>query len=147
VADPAYLLDAGVVIRWFIHQGGWQHACEVRQQFFAGTVALETVDSVRVEAAHVLRVKGLEPGRLSRQEYLDAVRACDDAGVIVHVSDVGALERAAALAADRSLRIFDALVVDRAIERNLTLLTTDRRLVHAVADMLPTELLRGLDGR
>ena len=98
MADPAYLLDAGVVIRWFIRQGDWQHALEVRQQFIAGVVALETVDSVRVEAAHVLRVKGLESGRLARDEYLDAVRACDDVGVALHITDADALERAAALA-------------------------------------------------
>lgn len=141
------MLDAGVVVRWFIPQGGWQHAREVRRRFLSGLVALETVDSVRVEAAHVLRVKGFDQGRLTRDEYLNAVRACDDVGVVVHVSDVHALERAAALAADRSLRVFDALVTDRAIERNLTLLTSDRRLVRAVADLLPTELLREVDGR
>lgn len=141
-----YLLDTGVFHRWFGRQVGWEHARDLRADYLAGTVALETVDSVRIELAHVLRTKGLLLGRLSGAQYVDAVRVVDDLGIAIHATDVEALARAAALAADRSLRLFDAVLVDRALVEGLPLLTGDGRLVRAVEGLLSTELLRGLDG-
>ena len=105
---------------------------------------LEAPDLARVELAHALRNKGLRPGLLTRGQYLTAVRAVDDLAVLVHGTDADALERAGALAADRDLRFFDALVVDRALQRGLVLLTSDARLVRAVEGLVSTELLRGI---
>lgn len=139
-----YLVDAGVFVRWSLEQVGFEHVLEVQQAFLDGGVALETVDMVRIELAHVLRTKGLLEKHLDRDEYLTAVRAIDDLGITVHTTDVDALERAAALAAERMLRIFDALVVDRALERGITLLTSDAKLCRAVDGFLSTELLRGI---
>lgn len=139
-----YLVDTGVFLRWFVPQVGFEHARRLRRAFVAGDVALETVDCVRFELANVLRTKGLLPRRLTRVEYLAAVRTVDDFGVVVHATDVEALERAAAYAADWNLRFFDAMVVDTAVRRDLTLLTTDVKLSNAVGDRLSTELLRGL---
>lgn len=139
-----YLVDTGVFARWSLEQVGFQHALEVQSAFLGGEVALETVDMVRIELANVLRKKGLLEKHLDRDEYLTAVRAIDDLGITVHSTDVDALERAAALAADRMLRLFDALVVDRALERGLTLLTSDARLCRSVDRYLSTELLRGI---
>ncbi len=137
-----YAVDTGVFLRWFVPQPGWKHAREVRDAFLADTVALSAVATVRVELAHVLRNKGLLPGLLDRPRYLSAVRAIDDLGVVVSDVDVDTVERAADLAARRMLRVFDALVVDHALQRGVTLLTTDAKLVRAVDDLLSTELLR-----
>lgn len=145
VADAAYVVDTGVFLRWFVKQVGWEHAREVRSDFVAGAVHLEAPDSVRVELAHALRTQGLLRGRLDRDQFLAAVRSLDDLGVTVHATDVDALELSAALAADRQLRVFDALVAHRAIHRGLTLLTSDARLCRAVDGLLSTELLRGVD--
>jgi predicted nucleic acid-binding protein len=83
-------------------------------------------------------------GRLERDEYLAAVRSLDDLGFIIHKTDVDALERAAALAADHNLRFFDALMIDRALERGMPLLTSDSKLCRAVAGFAQTELLKGI---
>lgn len=138
-----YVVDTGVFVRWFLRQVGSEHAREVRAAFLSGEVGLETVDSVRVELAHVLRTQGLLTGQLDRTTYLIDVRALDDLGVVMHGIDVDALEAAAALAADRNLRLFDALVVRQALAADLPLLTSDAKLVRAVGGLLSTELLRG----
>lgn len=140
----AYLVDTGVFARWSLEEVGYEHALEIQQAFLAGEVTLETVDTVRVELAHVLRKKGLLDGRLDREEYLTAVRAIDDLGVIVHLTDVNALERAAGLVADRMLGVFDAIVVDRALQRGIPLLTSDAHLCRAVGGLVSTELLHGI---
>ena len=141
-----YVVDTGVLVRWFLPQAGWEHAEEVRDQFLRGDVALSTVSSCLVEMAHVLRTKGLLTGKLDRSRYVGASRAVDDVGVVVHDTDADARERAAGLAADRGLRFFDALVVDRAVREGVPLLTTDAKLCRAVAGVLSTELLRGVGG-
>lgn len=145
MVDASYVVDSGVFLRWFVEQVGWQHAREVRSEFLAGRIHLEAPDSVRAELAHALRTQGLLRGRLDRAQFLGAVRSIDDLGVIVHATDADALELAAALAADRQLRIFDALMVHRAIDRDLPLLTSDARLCRAVDGVVSTELLRGVD--
>lgn len=140
----SYAVDSGVFLRWFVPQIGFEHARLVRADFLAGSVMLETVDNVRVEVAQALRVKGLLSGLLDRDQYQGAVRSIDDLGVIVHPTDVDALDRSAGLSADWNISFFDALVVDRAMQRGLPLLTSDRKLCNAVGDRLSTELLRGL---
>lgn len=99
--DEAYLVDTAVFVRWVLEQVGFQHALEIQEAFLAGQVVLETVDIVRIELAHVLRKKGLLERRLGRAEYLTAVRTIDDLGIVVHVTDVDALERAADRCRDR----------------------------------------------
>lgn len=139
----AYLVDTSVFVRWYLEQDGYQHALRIRTAFRDGQLALETIDSVRFELGNVLRKKGLLLGTINRDEYLIATRSLDDLEALIHRTDADALERAAALAADRNLRFFDALVADRALERDLTLLTTDKKLCNAIAGLIHTELLEG----
>ncbi len=146
VDEPTYVVDTGVFLRWFVKQVGWEHARDVRSGFLAGDVVLETVDSVRVELGHVLRTKGFLPGLLTRDQVLASVRSVDDLDVTVHRIDVDTLERATALAIDRNLRLFDALLANCALERDSTLLTTDAKLCRAVEGLVSTELLRGVTG-
>lgn len=140
----AYVVDSGVFVRWYIKQSGYEHALEVQAAFLSGEVALQTVDLVRFEVGNVLRKEGLLRGRIARDQYIEAVRAIDDFDILVHVTDVDALERAGRLAADRMLSFYDALVVERAQQQSLPLLTADAKLVRAAAGMVSTELLRGV---
>lgn len=141
----AYLVDSGVFVRWFVPQVGWEHARRVRAKYLAEEVTLETVDLARFEVANVLRKAGLLRGVLDAPAFVRAARAVDDLEVTVHTTDVGALERAAGLSAARMLSVYDAIVVDRALERGVPLLTADARLARAVAGLLSTEVLEGID--
>jgi len=143
VAD-GYIVDTGVFLRWFIDQDGYEHAREVQREFLDGKLRLETVDFARVEVAEILRKKGYRDGRLSRAMFLAATRVIDDLGITVHVCDVDRVQRAAGLAADYSLRMFDALFMQAALERQLPLLTTDVKLSRAVNHLVPVEILRGI---
>ncbi|MEU7881266.1 type II toxin-antitoxin system VapC family toxin [Microbispora sp. NBC_01189] len=139
-----YVVDTGVFLRWFVDQDGYEHAREIQQAYLGGGLRLETVDFARVEVAEVLRKKGLRAGRLDRAMFLAATRVIDDVGVVVHVCDVDRVQRAASLAVDYSLRMFDALFVQAALERQLPLLTTDVKLSRAVNALVPVEVLRGV---
>lgn len=88
--------------------------------------------------------KGLLPGHMSRDDYLAASTVLDDLELVRRPDSVG-VERAAALAADRSLRFFDALFIDLALEVGVPLLTSDARLARATAELIDTVLLRGIE--
>jgi predicted nucleic acid-binding protein len=81
---------------------------------------------------------------MTREEYLLASRSLDDVGVVIHPTGPDSLQRPAALAADWNLRFFDAVMVERALQRGLILLTTDLKLCNAVSGKVPTELLGGI---
>lgn len=138
-----YIVDTGVFLRWFIDQDGYEHAREVQRALVGGGLRLETVDFARVEVTEILRKKGLLAKRLDRKTFLAAARVVDDLGVVVHACDVDRVQRAASLAVDYSLRMFDALFVQTALERQLPLLTADAKLGRAVNGLIPIELLRG----
>lgn len=142
-----YLLDTGVVLRWFLPQDGFEHAREVRDRFLAGSVRVESVDRVRMELGDVLRKRGLLTQRIDEETYVTAARSLDDLEIRVHVTDVDAIERVARLTARRMISFYDGIIVDRAIQQRLTLLTSDAKLVKAVDGLLSTELLRGVGAK
>lgn len=143
MAATEYVADANVFFRWYVDQVGFEHAREIRDDFLAGAIHLRTVDSVRIEFAHILHVKGVRKGRLSAADYTTLVRL-DDLGVEVQMSGVDAIERAAALALRLNLRFFDALVSDLALQSGLPLLTSDKALANALGGLARVELLRGV---
>ncbi len=101
-----------------------------------------TTDIARIELTHVLRTKGYVPGLLDRNSYVKAVRAIDDLGVEIRPTDAETLERAADWAVQLSLRFFDALFVDLAVQTGCPLLTSDIRLARAATRYISTEVLR-----
>ncbi|QQQ75486.1 type II toxin-antitoxin system VapC family toxin [Saccharothrix sp. 6-C] len=144
MAGDAYIVDTGVFVRWFIEQVGFEHAREVRDAYLGGHAYLETIDHVRFEFGNVLRKFGLLTRLIERDEYVAASRVIDDLGITIHITDVDAAERAAVLAADKNISYYDALLVDRSLERGLPLLTTDKKLCNAVSGFAKTQLLRGI---
>ncbi|MGB6164508.1 MAG: type II toxin-antitoxin system VapC family toxin [Pseudonocardiaceae bacterium] len=139
-----FVVDTCVFLRWYIPQIGFEHAREVLQDFLIGAVALETVDSTRFEFGQLLRKMGLLKGRLTAAQYRDAVRSIDDLGITIHGTDANALERAGDFAQRHMLSFFDAVLVDRALQRGVPLLTSDRKLANAVSTVAPIEILRGI---
>jgi predicted nucleic acid-binding protein len=139
-----YVVDTSVFLRWWVEQAGWQHAQRVRDELLAGDVALMTPNFTRVEHAEVLRKKGLLAGVLDHDEYLAAVQSLDVMGVDVVALDSDDLVRAAALAARRNLRMFDAIGASLALDRGHPLLTADVRAARALADVVDVEVLEGI---
>jgi predicted nucleic acid-binding protein len=140
----SYVVDTSVFLRWWVEQSGWEHARQVQEDFLSGSAPLATPDFTRIELAEVLRKRGLVPGLLSEDEFLVAVRSLDVLGVELVLLDSAGLQRAAALAARRSLRLFDALGASLALDRGLPLLTGDARCARALAGVVDVEVLTGV---
>jgi predicted nucleic acid-binding protein len=144
IVTDSYVVDTGVFLRWFVDQDGFEHARELQQGLAEGSITVATVDFARVEVAGVLRKKGLLAGRLTPEEFAASVRVIDDIGVTVHETTADRLERAASLAARRTLGMYDALFVHLAQELGLPLLTSDAKLGRAAEGTIRVEVLRGI---
>lgn len=73
-----------------------------------------------------------------------AVRLIDEFGVKIHAVNADVLERAADLAVRLTLRMYDAVFAQLAVDRGIPLLTTDVKLCHAVEGVAETVVLRGV---
>jgi len=140
----SYVVDTSVFVRWWVEQVGWQHARQVRDDFVAGDVTLIAPEFTRIEHAEVLRKKGLLDGLMTEPEYLAAVQSLDIMGVEMITLDHDGLVRAAALAARRSVRMFDALGASLALDRGIPLLTGDAKCARALAGVVDVEVLDGI---
>jgi predicted nucleic acid-binding protein len=143
LASSAYVVDSCVVIRWYLEQVGFEHAREIRDEFWVGTTQLSAPDVVRWEVANVLRKKGFLAGLLTEDDLVDAVSSLDQLGLVVHHTDGPTMERVTRLSVTRGISPFDAAYVELALRTGLPLLTSDGRLARAVGDVLSTDLLRG----
>ncbi|MGI8536931.1 MAG: type II toxin-antitoxin system VapC family toxin [Mycobacteriales bacterium] len=142
-----YVVDTGVLLRWYVPQPGFEHARQVRADLLAGDLALLAPQLALVEFADVLRRKALLPGAMDRADYLAAVRDVPSFGVEVRTPDLDALGRACALAVDRRIRLYDAVFVELALSTGVPLLTADARLARGVSGQVSTEVLRGVSFR
>lgn len=138
------VLDTGVPVRWYVDQSGFEHAREVRAALLAESVEGLMPDQGRIEFAAVLRTAGLRKGRLTRADYLQAIADLSAHRVEVRATSTSALLRAAALAADVDISLYDAVFVELALSEGVPLLTNDARLARAVGGIVSTEVLRGV---
>lgn len=138
-----YLVDSGVPVRWYVEQPGYEECLRYQAAFLAGSIVLETVDIVRVELGNVLRKKGLLPKLITPEEFVAASRSLDDLGMTVHRTGVDELGAAADLSSRRMIGFFDAVLVVRAVDLGVPLLTTDARLCTAAAGLIRTQLIAG----
>jgi len=142
-----YVVDTGVLLRWYVDQPGFEHAREIQDALLEGTVELLAPGLARLEFADVLRRKALLPGLVDRADYLAAVEDLSALGVTFLSRDLDAVLRAAALSADRMIRLYDAVFVELALSTGAVLLTNDLRLVRGVGGLVSTEVLRGVSQR
>ncbi len=140
----AYVVDASVVLRWYLDQVGYEHARRVRDAFVVGAVRLEAPEILRWEVGNQLRKKGVATGRLAEEDALRALTDLDDLGAVVHDFGLDDLLVVTRLSIREGISMFDAAYVLLALRTGLTLLTAGARLVNAVSSLISTELLRGI---
>lgn len=119
------VLDASVVIKWFVSEDDDALAEKIRQDFMDGHSDIVVPDLLRAEVANGLRYK---PSFTKRGVH-DAITTLEDLGINIVYPDLPLYEQAISIAFDYDITVYDALYVALALEYEYTLITADDKLV------------------
>jgi predicted nucleic acid-binding protein len=134
---PRVVVDSSVAVKWFVREGelGVEEARRLLDDHLAGSLVLAAPAHLMLEVLNALRYRGLGPSDLQ-------LAAAGLLGARVEWAPVEALaSRAAAIAVDHGLTVYDAAFVALAESLDAELITADRRL--AACTTCRTRLLAG----
>lgn len=132
-----YVLDASVLLKWFVEEPESIQALTYRSRLLEGEVAIACPDLVLYEVGNVLRHKrGVPEGALSNA-LSDLLRIQMD----IFTPTEALLHRAAHLAYSRQMTYYDSVYVALAQELHATLVSADFKLCHHAHGLVPIEPL------
>lgn len=137
MAREKAVIDASVVLKWFLHESGREEALEIGQKHRLGQVQLVVPDLLFVEVLNVLRYKGA-----SSQELKDINRTLWNLQFRVERVNSLLLEKATCLALQYNLSIYDSLYLAVSIFHGISLITADKALAKAPSTTLLTSIKR-----
>jgi predicted nucleic acid-binding protein len=136
-----YVIDAGVVVKWFIPESESTLAHQLLDRYLHGVDTPIAPDLVIAECANVLW-RRCRQGDISAEEARDSVVDL----VTLNISQVPAtslVQAALALALQHQRTVYDALYLALAQQRRCALITADERFFNALQVQFPNlQLLR-----
>jgi len=135
-----YVIDASVVLKWFVAEEGSIMARKLRTQLLAGEVDLVAPDMVLYEMAHVL----LRKKTFAVPEVQEAVALVFRVGVAVSPPDVGQISKAIEFASRAGASVYDSAYLALASDLGCPLVTADARFAKAASALGDIRLLSDL---
>ena len=132
-----YVLDASVLVKWFVEEPDTPPALSLKTAYLEGTCEVASLDFALLEVANALqRSKGFSAAEITR--CCDELYALD-LDLVALLPDL--LHATVDLAARWNLTVYDAAYLALAKELGAQLITADRTLHTAVASLRRSTLL------
>ena len=119
------VLDASVVVKWFVEEDGSDKALALRDRYVDGELRIIAPELLVFEALNALRYKGL----FSREELAGAAEALEAFSFTLYPLRDDYARRTIDVAAENNITIYDASYVALALMRNAAMYTADEKLV------------------
>jgi len=132
------VLDASVLLKWFVEEPGSGAALGLKRRYLEREVALAIPDLALYEIPNVLRFKRDVP----EGEVKSVMRAFWMLGIETVMPTEPLLEEAIALSFATGLSLYDCAYLALAKELDAALVTADNHLSRAAAPLVRTTLLR-----
>ena len=132
-----YVLDASVILKWFLQEPDSADALRYRDYHMAGTANVACPDLALYEIGNTLCLKRGVPEEALLKALGDLFRLALD---ILSPTEA-LLQQAARVASSRPITFYDAVYVALAQELEATFVSADLRLCHQIRGLLPIELL------
>jgi predicted nucleic acid-binding protein len=133
-----FVLDASVLLKWFLDEPGSAAASDLKARYLAGDVAIAIPDLALYEIPNVLRFKRSIP-----QTELNAVmQAFWQLGLEIVAPTEPLLEDAVRLSYMTGLSLYDCAYLALARQLEARVLTADMRLHRAASGLVQATLLR-----
>lgn len=138
------ILDASVVLKWFVDEENSDKAIQLREEYYAGEREIVIPDLLLFEVANALRYNpDFEP-----DEIKDSVKTLFDMGIEIIIPTYSLLEKAIDLAKSLDVTCYDAAYLALAGDLGFEFITADRKFYNKVRDevkkVTPIKLLADL---
>jgi len=132
MAPEKKVVDASVVVKWFVNEHDSEPARALRNAHIAGDIRLIVPEITMIEVMNALRYK-----KISDDQLREAHRALWDIQLTIEKTTPFLLEKALGIARTYNLSVYDALYAATAQLYGAVLITTD----DALLKMLNTRML------
>jgi predicted nucleic acid-binding protein len=122
------VVDASVVVKWFIDEIHSENARKIRDEYVNGTVDLTAPELMPFEVLNALRYSGL----FKKDELLMVAKSLELYGFELHSLSGNMAENTVKIAVEKDVTIYDAAYVALAMELNTNLYTADEKLIKRV---------------
>ena len=131
MAREKKVIDASVVVKWFVDEEGTKEALQLREDHSTGKITLVAPELLFLEVMNTLRYKGGTAKTLAQ-----ANKTLWDAQLHVERSNSFLLERACSVALEHNLSLYDALYLALGTIHGCSVITADRAIAKTQNAML-----------
>jgi predicted nucleic acid-binding protein len=124
------VVDASLVVKWFISEKYSQLALEIRDHFVNGEIELFAPTLLHYEVLNALKYSNL----FSRENLADAVTSLENYGIIQLPLNGEYAQKTMTLAVEHNISIYDAAYVSLTDLMGICAYSADKKLVDAVQD-------------
>ena len=137
------VLDASVILKWFLNEDGSDRAVQLREEFFRGRREIVVPDLLLMEVANALRYNPT----FDVKEIREAIETLFDIGIVIVTPTCSLLARAIELAKSLDVTCYDAIYLALAEELDFEFITADKKFWERVREEpgLSVRLLADID--
>ncbi len=122
------VVDAGLVVKWFISEEYSHLALEIRDHFVDGQIELYAPNLLHYEVLNALKYSNL----FSRENLADAVTSLENYGIIQLPLNGEYAQKTMQLAVEQNISIYDAAYVGLTDVMGICAYSADKKLVDTV---------------
>ncbi len=118
------VIDASVVVKWFVEEEGSDKALEIRDKYVKGEIELMAPEIIMFEVLNALYYKQL----FSESEMKEISEALDSYSLDLYSIEGEYAEKTIEVAFENNITIYDAAYISLAIMKNTFMYTADEKL-------------------
>ena len=124
------VLDASVVVKWFVDEEGTDEALRVRKRYVEGEVEVIAPELILFETLNTLRYKRL----FTESEVKRIAESLDAYGLNLYSLRGEYAAQAIGVAFENNITVYDAAYVSLAIHEGIQMYTADLELIRRLAE-------------
>jgi len=123
------VVDASIVVKWFVYEEGSDKALEIRDKYISGELKLIAPEIINFEVLNALYYKRL----FSEEEIKEIAEALDAFSFELYPLKGGYAKKTVEVAFKNSITIYDSSYISLAIMKNTYMYTADEKLMEKIS--------------
>lgn len=132
-----YVLDASVILKWFLQERDSHLALDFKERYLAGKISIALPDLILYELANALRFNT----NFKRKTVIDSLLAVIDLDIDITAPTPNLLKKALDFAFDNKISVYDSIYISLASELHYQFVTADAKLYRKIKSLPFVKLL------